>query len=91
MALVDVWLSEYYYEVMSRLRLLMDERGTTLAEIAAGTGLDSKTVWHATHGKKLQRSTKKLIAGFFGMDEEELFPTSDIPKAIFQGQPQATA
>lgn len=69
----------------------MDERGTTLAEIADVTGLDQKTVWHATQGRKIQRSTRRLIAGFFGLQEAELFAASDIPNPIFPDRAQESA
>ena len=91
MAPLDVWHLEYYYGGMSRLRAVMDERGATLGAIAAETGLDLKTVWHAVHGKKLRRSTKKLIAGFFGLPEADIFLDSDIPNAICVQPAQASA
>lgn len=67
---------------MTKLREVMDEKGVTLAEIAASTGLDTKTIWHATKSKKIRRSTRIAIAGFFGLPESALFPVPDIQKCI---------
>ena len=67
---------------MTKLREVMDEKNVTLAEISAATGLDTKTVWHATQSRKIRRSTRKAIANFFGLPEEEIFLDSDIPKPI---------
>lgn len=67
---------------MTKLREVMDEKGVTLAEIAASTGLDTKTIWHATKSKKIRRSTRIAIAGFFDLPEPFLFPASDIPECI---------
>lgn len=67
---------------MTKLRGVMDKKGVTLADIAAETGLDPKTVWHATQGKKVRRATRKAIAGCLGIPESKLFVAADIPKAI---------
>ena len=67
---------------MTKLREVMDEKKVTLAEISAATGLDIKTVWHATQSRKIRRSTQKAIANFFGLPEGEIFLDSDIPKPI---------
>ncbi|AFZ67541.1 hypothetical protein [Deinococcus peraridilitoris] len=64
----------------------MDQRGLSLAEIAAGTGLDTKTVWHVTQGKKTQKATRKVISLFLAMPEEDLFPISNIQNPIFEEQ-----
>jgi transcriptional regulator with XRE-family HTH domain len=67
---------------MSKLREVMDQKGVTIADIASETGLDPKTVWHATQGKKIHRATKIAIAGYFKVPQEELFLATNIQKAI---------
>lgn len=67
---------------MTRLREVMDEKGVTLAEISRETGLDTKTVWHATQSRKIRRSTRVAIAKFFGLPENDLFLDSNIPSSI---------
>lgn len=84
---LDLCNLEYYYRGMTKLREVMDEKGVTLAEIAASTGLDTKTIWHATKSKKIRRSTRIAIAGFFGLPEPVLFPAPDIPKCISEQIP----
>lgn len=67
---------------MTKLREAMDQKGVTIADIASATGLDPKTVWHATQNKKIRRATKKAIAGFLAIPEADLFVAPDIQKAI---------
>ena len=67
---------------MTKLREVMDAKGVTLAEISAATGLDPKTIWHATQARKIRRSTRVAIAGYLGLSEATLFLASDIPDPI---------
>ncbi|GGB80360.1 hypothetical protein GCM10008019_40760 [Deinococcus soli (ex Cha et al. 2016)] len=68
---------------MNRLREVMDQKRVTIAEIASGTGLDPKTVWHATQDKKIRKATRLAISRFLQMAPEAIFSDSDIQKTIF--------
>ena len=64
------------------MREVMDKKGVTLAEISEATGLDVKTVWHATQDKKIRRSTRRAIANYLGESEADLFLVSNISDCI---------
>lgn len=71
---------EYYHDAMTRLRKELDDRGLSLAKVAALTGLDVKTIWHASVGRKTNPSTRRLIALALGIAEADLFvESSSIP------------
>ena len=67
---------------MTKLREVMDEKGVTIAQIASVTGLDPKTVWHATQGKKIRKATRIAIAGYLKVAPDALFLEAHIPESI---------
>lgn len=78
------WEREYYYMTMTKLREVMDRSRVTILDIASGTGLDPKTVWHATQGRKIRKATRLAIARFLGVESDAIFAQIDIQKAIFE-------
>lgn len=69
---------------MTKLREVMDQSRVTILDIASGTGLDPKTVWHATQGRKIRKATRLAIARFLGVESDAIFASSDIQKPIFK-------
>jgi lambda repressor-like predicted transcriptional regulator len=59
----------------NRIRELVSARGETFARVAVGAGINEKTLRSAANGKATHRSTRRLIAQYFGLTEEEVWAT----------------
>ena len=62
---------------MSRLRLLRLERGLTLSEVAAETGVSDTTISNAERSGAISAGNRKALADFYGVTVAYLLGTDE--------------
>lgn len=63
----------YGMATSNRIRELISAKGETFARAAVDAGINEKTLRSAANGKPTHRSTRRLIAQYFGLSEADVW------------------